>query len=77
MADQVSTSDQAPLTDGLGIGLTARAAISLHRGECCGQVTVSELIIVVRPAPGAPVPPGSGAESPGPRVVHGDGHPGG
>ena len=47
MADQVSTSDQAPLTDGLGIGLTARAAISLHRGECCGQVIVSELIIII------------------------------
>ena len=65
MADQDSTSDQAPLTDDLGIGLTAKAAISLHRGECGDQVSVSQLIIV-RPDPGAPVSPGPGAESPGP-----------
>ena len=71
MADQGSTSDQAPLTD-LGIGLTAKAAISLHRGECGDQVRVSQLIIV-RPDPGAPVSPGPGAESPAPRVVCGDG----
>ena len=66
MADQGSTSDQAPLTDDLGIGLTAKAAISLHRGECGdpGQ-SVSQLIIV-RPDPGAPVSAGPGAESPGP-----------
>ena len=32
MADQV-TSDQAPLTENLGIGLTARAALSLQRGQ--------------------------------------------
>ena len=33
MADPVTTSDQAPLTENLGIGLTAKAALSLHRGE--------------------------------------------
>ena len=33
MADQGVTGDQAPLTDNLGIGLTARAALSLQRGQ--------------------------------------------
>ena len=65
MADQDSTSDQAPLTD-LGIGLTAKAAISLHRGECGDPGPSVSQLIIVRPDPGAPVSAGPGAESPGP-----------
>jgi len=45
MADQVSTSDQAPLTDGLGIGLTARAAISLHRGQLLVRLFLLALVL--------------------------------
>ena len=38
MADQgVTRVDQAPLTDNLGIGLTARAALSLQRGQSIPQ----------------------------------------
>ena len=43
MADQGVTGDRAPLTDNLGIGLTARAALSLQRGQSIPQ----ELCVII------------------------------
>ena len=66
MSDPGCTGDQAPLTESLGIGLTAKAALSLHRGEniVTSRQDLSDLLII-RPDPGAAVPAGPGAGSPG------------
>jgi len=45
MADQGVTSDQAPLTDNLGIGLTARAALSLQRGQILVRLFLLALVL--------------------------------
>lgn len=45
MADPGSTSDEAPLTENLGIGLTAKAALSLHRGQILVRLFLLVLVL--------------------------------
>ena len=68
------TSDQDPLTDNLGIGLTARAALILQRGQ--NIVTFSELChhFHIRSGPGETHPHGPGAESSRLWLVPGQGY---